>query len=86
VRKPPHRTRDRTPTFRFAADESGVSFQCKLDGRRFRACRSPYTTGRLSLGRHSFAVRARDASGKLDPSPARYSFRVLGGRGQRASA
>ncbi len=35
-RKPPHRTHDRTPTFRFAADERGVTFQCKLDGKPYK--------------------------------------------------
>jgi hypothetical protein len=78
--KPHRRTRDRTPTFRFIADETGVTFQCKVDRRRFRACRSPFTTKRLSLGRHTFVVRARDDSGNLDPSPASYSFKVLAKR------
>lgn len=76
--KPGHRTRDRTPTFRFAADESGVSFQCQVDRHRFRSCRSPFTTKRLSLGRHTFAVRARNSGGTVDPTPATYSFKVLG--------
>jgi hypothetical protein len=75
--KPHRRTRDRTPTFRFAADETGVRFQCKVDRGRFRSCRSPFTTKRLGLGRHTFAVRARDDSGRLDPTPASYSFKVL---------
>lgn len=78
-RKPAKRTHDRTPTFRFAADEAGVSFQCKLDRGRFKSCRSPFTTKRLALGRHKFAVRARDDSGKVDPTPASYSFKVLAG-------
>lgn len=76
-RKPPHKTRDRTPTFRFVADEPGSTFQCKLDGKRFKSCRSPFTTKKLSLGRHTFAVRARDDPGQLDPSPASYSFKVI---------
>jgi hypothetical protein len=75
--KPGHRTRDRTPTFRFAADETGVTFQCKLDRGRFRSCHSPFTTKRLKLGRHTFAVRARDESGNVDRTPASYAFRVL---------
>jgi hypothetical protein len=74
---PRHRTRDRTPSFRFAADEQGASFECKLDGRPFRPCRSPFTSKRLALGRHSFQVRAHDDSGALDPSPARYAFRLI---------
>jgi hypothetical protein len=76
VRKPPHRTHDRTPTFRFAADEPGSSFECRLDGKPFRSCRSPFTARKLSLGRHAFKVRACDESGNLDPSPAAYAFKV----------
>jgi hypothetical protein len=78
-RTPPRRTHDRTPTFRFAADERGVTFQCKLDGRPFKSCHSPFTTKRLSRGRHVFKVRARDDSGGLDPSPASYAFKVVRG-------
>jgi len=76
-RKPPQRTGDRTPTFRFGADETGVSFQCKLDGKRFRSCRSPFTTKPLSFGPHRFQVRARDNEGKVDPTPASCRFRVV---------
>lgn len=79
-RKPAKRTRDRTPTFRFAADEAGVSFQCKVDRGRFKSCRSPFTTKRLAPGRHAFAVRARDDSGHVDPTPASYAFKVLAGK------
>lgn len=75
--KPPKRTSDRTPTFRFSADEAGVSFECKLDGKRFRACRSPFTTKTLAFGAHRFQVRARDGEGRVDPTPASAGFRVV---------
>jgi hypothetical protein len=78
-RTPPHRTHDRTPSFRFKADESGVTFQCKLDGKAYKPCHSPFTTKKLSLGHHVFRVRARDDSGRLDPSPASYAFRIVRG-------
>lgn len=78
--KPARRTRDRTPTFRFTSDEPGSTFQCKLDRKPFRSCRSPYTGKRLALGLHTFKVRARDQSGKLDPSPATHRFRVTAAR------
>lgn len=76
-RKPGKEIHDRTPTFRFSSNESGSTFQCKLDGKPFRSCRSPFTTKRLTLGKHTFKVRARDDSGKLDPSPASYGFKVV---------
>ena len=75
-RKPPRKTHDRTPTFAFSADETGSTFQCKLDSKPFKTCRSPFTTTRLTLGHHTFKVRARDDSGTLDPSPAACSFRL----------
>lgn len=76
-KKPPKRTSDRTPTFRFAADETGVRFECRLDRKKFRRCRSPFTAPKLSLDRHRFQVRARDSEGKVDPTPASYRFRVV---------
>ncbi len=75
--KPPRRSRDRTPTFRFGSDEPGTSFECRLDGTRFRRCRSPFTIKRLAPGHHTFRVRARDDSGLADPSPALVGFSVL---------
>jgi hypothetical protein len=75
-RKPPHKTHDRTPTFRFTGDEAGSTFQCKLDSKPFRTCHSPFTTAKLRLGQHRFQVRAIDESGRLDPTPATYSFRL----------
>lgn len=79
-RKPPKRGHDRTPTFRFGSDQGGSTFECKLDGRKFKACRAPFTSRRLGLGRHTFRVRARNDSGELDPSPAVYSFKVTAKR------
>lgn len=76
-RKPGKKIGDRTPTFRFTSSESGSTFQCKLDGKPFRSCRSPFTTKPLAPGPHAFRVRARDDSGKLDPSPASYGFEVI---------
>jgi hypothetical protein len=76
-RKPGRKIRDRTPTFRFASSESNSTFQCKLDGKRFRLCRSPFTAKPLAPGHHTFKVRARDESGKVDPSPASYAFRIV---------
>jgi large repetitive protein len=77
TKKPAARTRDRTPTFRFRSDTAGAHFQCQLDRGPYRRCRSPHTTRKLSLGRHSFAVRALVGS-QIDPTPARFRFKVVG--------
>jgi hypothetical protein len=74
--RPAKRTSDRTPTFRFRSDEEGATFQCKLDGKSYRKCRSPFTTPRLALGPHTFRVRARHR-GDVDVSPATYRFKVV---------
>ena len=76
-RMPPHKSSDRTPTFHFDADESGVGFECRLDNHRFRPCRSPFASKRLTLGHHTFRVRARDEFGLADPSPAIFGFAIV---------
>ncbi|HMI80610.1 MAG TPA: hypothetical protein VK480_02365 [Solirubrobacterales bacterium] len=74
--KPAKRTRDRTPTFRFGSDDRSAKFECKLDRRAYRSCRSPFTTKRLAPGPHRFRVRARNGAG-VDPTPVSFRFRVL---------
>jgi large repetitive protein len=62
--------------FRFASSEGQSRFQCKLDKRRWRGCRNPYM-GWVSAGaKHLFKVRAIDRFGNVDPSPARFGWRV----------
>jgi hypothetical protein len=73
---PSGRTRDRTPTFRFRADETGATFQCRLDSGPYRACTSPFTTARLRFGSHTLLVRALGAGG-ADATPARRTIRVV---------
>lgn len=75
-RKPRKVGHDRTPTFRFSSSEASSTFQCKVDRKPFRRCRSPFTLKRLAFGDHVFKVRARDAGGKADPSPAVFRFEV----------
>jgi subtilisin family serine protease len=61
--------------FRFGSDESGVSFLCQIDGAAFHACDSRFVR-RFKLGRHVVRVRARDAAGNIDDTPAVYRFAV----------
>ena len=68
---------DLNPTFAFSASEAGASFQCRVDQEPFAACSPPITTRRLKPGPHSFEVRATDAAGNVDASPARRSFTAL---------
>ena len=76
--KPGAKTRDRTPTFRFRSDSPAAGFECALDGKPYRPCRSPFTAKSLKLGRHNLAVRA--VLGPLpDPTPVRFGFKVVRG-------
>jgi DNA-binding beta-propeller fold protein YncE len=70
------KTRDRTPSFSFTSTEAGSTFQCSIDGTDFTACSTPFTTPRLSKGRHTFAVRAIDAAGNIDLTHAFLEFKV----------
>jgi hypothetical protein len=66
--------------FRFASTESQSSFQCKVDKGRWRGCRSPFKrTVKAGAGagrKHVFQVRAIDRFGNVDPTPARFGWRV----------
>jgi trypsin len=76
TRGPVARTRARIATFRFRSTEPGSVFYCKLDRGLWRRCRSPKVYMRLSLGEHTFRVRARDAAGNMDRTPALRRWRI----------
>ncbi len=69
------RTADRTPTVRFRSATPGATFQCGVDRGPFKPCRSPFTTKKLTPGRHAVQVRAVVA-GLADPTPARITVTV----------
>jgi hypothetical protein len=70
---PKKRTTKRRATFGFTANESHATFQCRLDKKAWGICTSPKRV-RVTQGWHVFRVRARDAAGNLDPTPARFRF------------
>jgi hypothetical protein len=67
--------RKRKATFRFAGSGGTVGFECKLDKKHFRSCKSPKTCKRLKPGEHEFSVRAVDAKGKHSKA-AKRAFRI----------
>jgi hypothetical protein len=69
-------TSDRTPTFSFSSSEPGSTFQCRVDNKYWYWCNSPYTLSKQSYAKHVFYVKARDAAGNWDPSPASRTFYV----------
>ncbi len=73
---PPASTTSTSASFSFSSTESGSSFACSLDGGNFASCTSPKSYSGLALGGHSFAVRASDAAGNTDQTPASWSWTV----------
>ena len=63
-------------TYAFTSTEADPRFQCKLDKRSWQACGTPKSY-KVPAGKHTFKVRAKDAAGNLDPSPAKDTFRVI---------
>lgn len=73
----PKQTDQTKVKFKFRSDEAGSTFQCKLDKKPWKRCSSPKTVKRLDEGKHLFKVRAVDAAGNRDPTPAKDTFKVV---------
>jgi subtilisin-like proprotein convertase family protein len=51
-------------------DTPGATFECRLDGAAWSSCTEPHTVSGLNDGSHTLEVRAWDAVGNVDGSPA----------------
>lgn len=61
--------------FWFGSSEAG-GFLCRLDKGQFKPCSSPRAYKHLKGGRHNFKVKAVDAAGNVDPTPALVRFKT----------
>ena len=61
-------------TFAFTSTASTATFECQLDGVAFVPCVSPTSYANLAVGSHTFAVRATDAAGNVDVTPATFTL------------
>src|SRR5215204_1532286 len=71
--------KSRDATFTFSSTEpSNATFQTRLDGGNWEAngTATSKTYGKLANGTHTFDVKATDAAGNTDPTPASRSWNV----------
>ncbi len=76
TQEPPATTTETSATFAFSSTETGSTFECKLDTGPWAACTSPKTYTGLSVASHTFSVRATDAAGNTDDTPATDTWTV----------
>ena len=63
-------------SFSFSSTDSNSTFQCQMDNGGYQSCTSPKTYTNLSVGSHTFYVKATDAAGNTDPTPASYTWTI----------
>ena len=80
---PPALTNSAAASFEFSGTDAGgsgvASFQCRIDSSEpgdWAACGSPEDLAGLADGAHKFEVRAIDAAGNADQSPACFNWTV----------
>jgi len=73
---PPKTTTTTTLKFKFKSDEKKCTFECRLDNNPagFAACKSGQAYTGLISGSHYLEVRATDAAGNLESTPARFDW------------
>ena len=76
---PPASTLDEVASFAFSGSDNRTPpaqlvFECSLDGSAFSSCAT--TLENLAHGPHELLVRARDAAGNVDATPARHAWTV----------
>ena len=71
-------TASTTATISFTGTDNVAvtSFEGRLDGAAFAPVTSPLTLSALTDGSHTFDVRAKDAAGNVDPTPASVTWTV----------
>jgi hypothetical protein len=74
VKHPKRKSARRKAKFRFTANEP-VVFQCKLDRHAWKTCGATFAK-RVGRGKHRFKLRAIDSLGQVDPTPAKWRWKV----------
>jgi Bacterial Ig domain len=74
AKKPKNETEKRKAKFRFRSDEPDAKFECKLDKKKYKPCKANFKRG-VGFGKHKLKVRAIDAAGNVDDTPAKDKWR-----------
>jgi hypothetical protein len=74
--QPPASTTETAASLSFTSSEAGSTFACQLDEGSWSSCTSPRTYSALSVGTHTFSVRATDSASNTDPTPATATWTV----------
>jgi hypothetical protein len=74
---PKAKTKKKAATFEFTGTDARAvaSFECSLNGAPFASCTSPLTV-KGKKGKNHLEVRAKDAAGNVDATPATFDWKV----------
>lgn len=75
--KPAAVSKSKTATFAFSSNKSPVFFEMSLNGAAYTTTGSPITLNNLADGTYTFSVRAVDAAGNKDATPATYTWTII---------
>jgi hypothetical protein len=74
TKKPKDKVKKKKVTYQFTSSVAGATFQCSENGKPFHSCTSPHTF-KAKKGKNKFEVRAVDAVGNVDQTPAEDKFK-----------
>ena len=75
--QPASSTQSTTAEFEFRRTDADAGvYECSADGGAFAPCSSPKSLS-VTVGAHAFQVRAKNAAGLVDPTPASASWTVI---------
>lgn len=70
-------TESTSASFGFTSTETPSTFECKLDAGAFASCTTPKAYSGLAVGVHTFEVKAKDAAGNEDATPAARTWEIV---------